>query len=228
MQGKKPACNEELVVASDWLLSVVQEPFARLHLTACTAESNQWLLLRVLWGRARSWLIFSGTLKTSERSGRCHRELAAVVLHSRRRVWTCGLCTRNSADETKTSLSNRLICLFGEYGTCLSCMRHVKNVCYGALMANNCTKQLLSRHRTNPAGHVACHRCTCGHACAQPPLAPGDGAAGSPVVCQRAQWPQRLVLVSLRGDQRDMSFIAAGALFRPLRSNSSSNLKGHI
>lgn len=102
MQGKKPACNEELVVASDWLLSVVQEPFARLHLTACTAESNQWLLLRVLWGRARSWLIFSGTLKTSERSGRCHRELAAVVLHSRRRVWTCGLCTGNSADERKS------------------------------------------------------------------------------------------------------------------------------
>lgn len=28
---------------------------------------------------------------------------------------------------------------------------------------------------------------TCGHACAQLPLAPGDGAAGSPVVCQRAQ-----------------------------------------
>lgn len=42
---------------------------ARLHLTACTAESNQWLLLRVSWGRPRSWLIFSGSLKMSKRAG---------------------------------------------------------------------------------------------------------------------------------------------------------------
>lgn len=57
---------------------------------------------------------------------------------------------------------------------------------------------------------------------------PCSRAVGSPVVCHCVQWPLRLVLVSLQKDQRDMSFIAAGALFSPPRSNSSSNLKGHI
>lgn len=65
--GGRSSMQWGVVVPSDWLLSVVQEPIARLHLTACTAESNQWLLLRVSWGRVRSWLIFSGSLKMSKR-----------------------------------------------------------------------------------------------------------------------------------------------------------------
>lgn len=58
----------------------------------------------------------------------------------------------------------------------------------------------------------------------------------SSLLCQTAellalQWCSvtRAPGVSLiTGDQRDMSFTAAGTLFRPLRSSSSSNLKGHI
>lgn len=85
----------------------------------------------------------------------------------------------------------------------------------------------------NPSGYTACltfavvPEDTHAHTHRRP-LVSGSRAVGSPVVCQCVQWPQRLVLVSLQRDQRDMSFIAAGTLFSPLRSDSSSNLKGHI
>lgn len=145
----------EVVVPSDWLLSVVQEPFARLHLTACTAESNQWLLLRVSWGRVWSWLIFTGTLKMSQRTG-FHQSrvqvresalgLECVALHWKQkrlkplfytyltfsvwRIWDVLMCLTVSGAAAWGVLTGMTNCV------------HLRQS-YGMLVANYCMKQCI-------------------------------------------------------------------------------------
>lgn len=68
----------------------------------------------------------------------------------------------------------------------------------------------------NPSGYIECLEALpedTQHTRTHPAVTPGSRAVCSPLVCHCVQWPQRLVLVSLQRDQRDMSFIAAGTLF---------------